>query len=91
MGSRTEQKTIDVYIKDEGYGAIKALTPKAKLALYSLGFDNELWHFGKEWCGKPVCQDGKTEGLYQSECGLDRVQETIEIFESYGLIVYSEL
>lgn len=88
---KVDDKVVDIYIKDEGYGAIKALTPKAKLAAYALGFDNELCHFGKTWCGQPVCQDGQTEGLFQAECGLDQVQEVIELFESWGLVVYSEL
>jgi hypothetical protein len=91
MDLRTDKKIVDIYIKDEGYASIKALSNKAKLACHALDIDNELLHFGKEWCGEKVCLPGDIDGLYQAECGLDKVEEIIELFENAGLVVESEL
>jgi hypothetical protein len=90
MNTITKNKVIDIYIEDRGYGAIVALTPMAKYALYAEGFDNELLYNMRSYPDRKICQPGHGEGEYELECGLGEVQKYIEYFENLGLKIESD-
>jgi len=90
MEAEIKNKVVDIYIEDRGYGAIVALTPRAKYALYAEGYDNELLYSMGAYPNRNICQPGKAEGDFEIECGLHEVQKYVEYFESLGLKVETE-
>jgi hypothetical protein len=89
----TEQEP-DVYVKQEGYGAFKFFSEKAKETAHKLGIPNSLEEFGDEFCEEPVYYFNKPEthkeGLYSCGIKLSHIEKTVNKLRKAGLTVESE-
>lgn len=85
------EKNVDVYVKDEGYGDFKFLTPKAREWANKNQIPNSLEYFGKSFCGMPVWYPGMDDGLYT--CGIKRtkISQFVKAAINAGLNVESEM
>lgn len=82
---------LDIYIKDEGYAAIKFLTLRAKVWAHASGYSNTLRQYGKFFCKKLVWYPGMKEGLYNCGIPVSRVENFIRETKEMGLIIKSEI
>ena len=87
-------KEPDVYIKQEGYGAFKFLSVKAKEVAHQLNIPNGLEKFGDEFCGCPVYYfdkpDTHKEGRYTCGVKLAKIDSIANKLRKAGLTVESE-
>ena len=81
-------KDQDVFIKDEGYAAVKFLSDKAKEIADNLGMPNSLQN-SPSW--KPVWNKDTKKGSYESCLDLSEVDKVIQILTNKGLKVESEI
>lgn len=85
-------KDQDVYIKDEGYAAVKFLSDKAKEIADSLGIPNHLQEIGDtSACGNPIWSKNTKKGMYECSFDLCEINKIIQVLTSKGLKVESEI
>ncbi len=78
----------DVFIKDEGYAAVKFLSDKAKEIAHSLGISNCLQN-SLSW--KSVWNKDTKEGSYESCFEVCEVDKLIGVLTNKGLKVETEI
>jgi len=86
----TQEQEIDIFIKDEGYAAVKFLSDRAKEVAFSLGISNTLAQFGDTFCGNPVWNETTRKGVYACGFRLSHLKSVVADFEAAGLVIDSE-
>lgn len=81
---------LDVYIKHEGYAAVKFMSPKAKQWACNNRIPNSLDYFGKEFCGSPVWNPETPSGLYNCSLSWAQAAKLTKRMRKEGFIVESE-
>ena len=81
----------DVYIKDEGYAAVKFLSDKAKEIAFSLGIPNCLQDLGDTFCGKPIWNKDTKKGMYECSFDVCEVGKLTQTLTDKGLEIESEI
>ena len=88
---QNQMQDQDVFIKDEGYAAVKFLSDKAKEIACELGIPNSLQAFGDTFCGKPIWNKNTKKGMYESSLDLCEVNRAIQVLTDKGLKVETEI
>lgn len=83
----------DVFIKDEGYAAVKFLSVAAKKLAYESGVSNSLLAVGPTFCDIPCFDPNKLnfeDSIYQNGMPVPLSLKLSYYFRSKGLTVESE-
>ena len=88
--TKTNKLEVDVFIKHEGYAAIKFLTDKSKQWAHDSKVPNSLNEFGDTFCGQPVWNPNTKKGLYTIGVKVSKLKSVVASMKKANLVIESE-